>query len=82
MPLFEFQCRSCERQLEALVRPGSEKLTCADCGSTDLERLQSLFAVSSETTRGTALASGRKRAASQQRDAAMSEREHQINHHH
>lgn len=82
MPLFEFQCRACERQFEALVRSMSEKPTCAHCGSTDLERLQSLFAVSSETTRGVSLASGRKRAASQQREVAIAEREHQTNHHH
>jgi putative FmdB family regulatory protein len=82
MPLYDFTCGSCGRVFEVLVRPGEETPVCPDCGSQQLERMLSNFAVSSETTRGTALRDGRKRAARQQRDAAIAAREHEIEHHH
>jgi putative FmdB family regulatory protein len=43
MPLFEYSCRHCERQFEALVR-GSETPECPSCHSTELERRLSTFA--------------------------------------
>jgi putative FmdB family regulatory protein len=43
MPLFEYACKSCERQFEFLVR-GSETPACPSCRSTALERRQSVFA--------------------------------------
>jgi len=43
MPLFEYACKSCERQFEFLVR-GSETPECPSCRSTALERRQSVFA--------------------------------------
>jgi putative FmdB family regulatory protein len=49
MPLFDFRCRQCGQEFEALVRTGSPA-TCS-CGSDDLEQLPSGFAVSSSTTR-------------------------------
>lgn len=82
MPLFEFRCRTCECDFEVLVRPDSAAPRCLRCGSSDLERLLSLFAVSSESTRSNALASGRRRAAKEQRDSAIAAREHEIAEHH
>lgn len=49
MPLFEYRCPNCESQFELLIR-GSATPTCPSCGSTSLERLLSLFAVSSDGT--------------------------------
>ena len=48
MPLYDFRCRACGAQFEALVRDGHETL-CRACGATDLERLTSgtSFAVKS-----------------------------------
>jgi putative FmdB family regulatory protein len=43
MPLFEYACKACERQFEALVR-GSESPECPSCHGTALERRQSVFA--------------------------------------
>jgi putative FmdB family regulatory protein len=43
MPLFEYACRQCDRQFEALVR-GSETPECPACHSTELERRLSVFA--------------------------------------
>jgi putative FmdB family regulatory protein len=45
MPLYEFDCRSCGRHFETLVR-GSDRPACPACGAEDLERALSTFAVS------------------------------------
>lgn len=45
MPLFEYQCRSCEHQFELLVRE-STKLECPKCTGTELDKMLSVFAVS------------------------------------
>jgi putative FmdB family regulatory protein len=38
MPLYDFRCRACGRDFEALVRPSHDPV-CPSCGSPDLERL-------------------------------------------
>ena len=43
MPLFEYACRQCDHQFEALVR-GSEAPECPACHGSDLERRLSVFA--------------------------------------
>jgi putative FmdB family regulatory protein len=45
MPLYEFDCRTCHRRFETLVR-GVETPECPSCHGTDLERALSTFAVS------------------------------------
>jgi putative FmdB family regulatory protein len=40
VPLYDFRCRACGAQFEALVREGYEPV-CRACGATDLERLTS-----------------------------------------
>jgi len=42
MPLFEYACRSCEHEFEALVR-GHDTPECPSCRSQSLERRQSGF---------------------------------------
>ena len=44
MPVYEYSCRTCEHQFEELVL-GSEKPTCPQCSSAELEKLLSAFAV-------------------------------------
>jgi putative FmdB family regulatory protein len=64
MPIYEYQCRSCEHRFERLVRPSSrpaaDVLACPSCRSEDLQRLTSLFAVSSDGTRQAHLNQARK----------------------
>jgi putative FmdB family regulatory protein len=60
MPIYDYKCRTCGHQFEALVR-GSDKTVCPSCRGTDLEQLLSMFAVSSETTRQAALRAGKAR---------------------
>lgn len=45
MPLFEYTCRDCSRQFEALVT-ASRTPVCPGCGGTALEKRLSVFAVS------------------------------------
>ena len=70
MPLFDFRCRSCGHEFEALVRASdAEPLRCVSCGREDLERLLATFAVSSEEkTREAANKKRRKEAAVARRD--------------
>jgi putative FmdB family regulatory protein len=74
MPLFEFRCRDCDREFELLVRSGTVP-ECPSCGSGSLERLLSMFAVSSE---GTQLRSRQRLGQSQRQKARenQKEREH------
>ena len=46
VPLYEYVCRKCSKQFEALIF-GAEVPTCPACQSTDLERLLSVVAVGS-----------------------------------
>lgn len=70
MPLFDFRCRACGHEFEALVRPSdTTPLRCGACGGEDLERLLATFAVSSEErTREAATKKRRKEAAVARRD--------------
>jgi putative FmdB family regulatory protein len=61
MPLFDFKCRRCGQQFEALVRAG-HPAACA-CGSSELEQLPSDFAVSSGTIRKANLQAVRQKGA-------------------
>jgi putative FmdB family regulatory protein len=51
MPLFEYACRSCDREFETLVR-ASETPECPACGGTDLERRLSVFAAHTNGSSG------------------------------
>jgi len=80
MPLYDFECRRCGHEFEVLVRPGSPALVCSECGSDDLEKLLSGFAVSSETTRANNLAAGRKFYAKDRKDQAIAQMEYEKHH--
>lgn len=51
MPIFEYICKACEKQFEAIVT-GSKKAHCPSCDSTKLEQLLSSFAVGSVKGKG------------------------------
>jgi putative FmdB family regulatory protein len=78
MPLFEFECRSCHARFELLVR--GETPVCPTCQSADLQRMLSMFAVSSEATRASNLSAARKAGAKEARDRKHAEME-AIQHH-
>ena len=80
MPLYDFECRKCGHEFEVLVRPGSAAPVCSACGSDDLEKLLSGFAVSSETTRANNLSAGRKFYAKDRKDQAIAQMEYEKHH--
>ena len=80
MPLYEFECLDCGRQFEALVRDSTPP-ACPGCEGTHLERLLSLFSVSSESTRQSNLKTARQANSKVARDKAIAEHE-EIHHHH
>jgi putative FmdB family regulatory protein len=47
MPIFEYVCRECDHQFEALVY-GKQKAACPKCHATKLEQQLSVFAVSAK----------------------------------
>ena len=83
MPLFDFRCQSCAHEFEALIRPashGDPPPKCPACGSDQLARLLSTFALSSrEKTQAAAAAKNKKAAAIARADTAAMDRE--IDHH-
>ena len=44
MPLYEYACKTCEKQFEVLVRGVNETPECPACHGTALERRLSVFA--------------------------------------
>lgn len=70
MPLFDYRCRKCGREFEALVRPqDAAPPACPACRSTDLDRQLPTFAVSSaEKTQAAADKKRKKEAAVARRD--------------
>lgn len=81
MPLYEFDCRKCGSRFETLVR-GAETPQCPSCQSPDLQRVHSLFGVSSEGTRRANLEAGRKHRAKDVRDKQVADHEAAHHHHH
>ncbi len=43
MPVYEYQCASCDNRFEELVLSGSMVVACPACTSTDLQKLLSTF---------------------------------------
>jgi putative FmdB family regulatory protein len=75
VPLFDFRCRTCGHDFEALVRTG-HVTACPSCGSDSLERQLSAPAVSSPERRSAAAAKAVERnAAVGRRDNTTREQE-------
>jgi putative FmdB family regulatory protein len=55
MPIYQYACRGCTHRFEQLVR-GADRPSCPACQSPDLERLFSVFAVSTGGGRAEAAA--------------------------
>ena len=79
MPLYDFKCRNCGEEFEALVLKSQP--VCPSCAGTELEQLISLFAVDSEGTRQAHLTVERRHNAKGQRDKVIAEAEAVRNHH-
>ncbi len=42
MPLYEYECKSCDQIVEVLVRSDNDVATCPDCGDEKLTRVFSV----------------------------------------
>ena len=80
MPLYEYSCRKCGHQFEALVR-SHDTPACPACGASELERLLSLFAVDSATTRDAARQKSMPRSVERQQEKERGELEDWKRHH-
>lgn len=60
MPLYEYRCSDCGREFELLVLKTSQVAACPSCSSEKVERLLSMFAVSSHSSRQASTAAAYK----------------------
>jgi putative FmdB family regulatory protein len=79
MPIFEYRC-ACGHEFEALVRPGKQPPPCPACGGTGLERLFSLPAVKSDSTRAKAMKAAKARDKKQATERVNEQRNYEKNH--
>ncbi len=81
MPIFDYVCRACGHEFEALTRGSSSKLpTCPECQSEDAERLLSMPRVKSESTKALAMRAAKRRDAQQASDRTRAQREYEASH--
>jgi len=81
MPLYDFVCRACGHEFEALVR-APDVPACPECGATDLERLLSSFVANSEEGRQKSAQSSRQQQIRGRRDQLVAEAEYRKQHDH
>jgi putative FmdB family regulatory protein len=79
MPIFEYQCRGCGHQFEALVRK-TDVPACPSCASTDLEKLLSLPALKTETTKAQAMKAAKKRDKAQGTERTIEQLKYERSH--
>lgn len=46
MPIYEYKCKKCGCEFEALVKNSSEQVKCEKCGKSETERKLSVFSAS------------------------------------
>lgn len=74
MPIFDYRCRRCGHEFEAIVR-ASLPAVCPACDGADLERLISPFSVSSASTRKNALKIAREQHQKAKKDQVIAHHE-------
>jgi len=80
MPMFEYACKSCGKEFEALVRPNTAAPSCPACQGSELDKLISIPAVKSESTHALALGAAKKRDTRPANHNARVQREYELHH--
>ncbi|MEO7134792.1 MAG: FmdB family zinc ribbon protein [Vicinamibacterales bacterium] len=80
MPMFEYSCKSCGKEFEALVRTNSPAPSCPACQSSELEKLISTPAIKSDSTHGLAMRAAKKRDQKSGSEMARAQREYELHH--
>ena len=80
MPIFDYSCRTCAHQFEVLVRRDASGVTCPACKGQDVERLLSLPAIKSESTRAKAMKAAKRRDSRQATENAIEQRKYEESH--
>lgn len=84
MPLYEYRCTGCCHEFERLVMNTAQTIACPSCAGESVERLLSMFAVSSEASRQASTAaaykSNNKLNAKQEPDKSRIQIEHKHQH--
>jgi putative FmdB family regulatory protein len=81
MPLYEYRCRGCKRQFEALVRAQDPAPKCPGCQSGDLERLHSAFGMASDEQTRLNVKKERKKRLPQHKAEQNEEYQHALKEH-
>jgi putative FmdB family regulatory protein len=78
MPIFDFTCRACGNEFEALVRKTAP--VCPKCRSADLERMLSLPVVRSEGTKAKTRAESKRQETKMAAEKEYTQRQYEKNH--
>ena len=80
MPLFDFECRACGHEFEALVRPSDAPPRCPACGASDLDKQLPTFVVNTAEKRAAAAKQSRQRQIAKRKDALIADEEYRQKH--
>ena len=80
MPIFEYACKHCATQFEALVLATTPAPSCPKCQGVELEKLISTPASKSESTHGLAMKAAKARDKKAGSENARAQREYELHH--
>jgi putative FmdB family regulatory protein len=80
MPIFEYSCKGCGKEFEALVLPTTAAPSCPSCQSVELEKLISSPAIKSESTHALAMKAAKARDKKAGAEKAREQREYELHH--
>jgi putative FmdB family regulatory protein len=80
MPLYDFHCPACNHEFEALVRPQDPPPKCPSCGSVDIEKLLSGFALRTDERHQAAVVDSRRRQIKANKDKLVADEEYRKEH--
>jgi putative FmdB family regulatory protein len=78
MPIYDFKCRACDSQFEALVLKKAPK--CPKCAGEDLERLMSMPAVHTEGTHQLVMEKAKKAEKAVGVEKGHAQRQYELSH--